>query len=49
MNDKIYVTKSYLPDLQEYVDEISPMWESHWLTNIVPHWRHLASRKDMAR
>lgn len=31
---KIFVTKSSMPSLQEYIDEISPLWESHWLTNM---------------
>lgn len=34
MNDKIMVTKSSMPSLEEYVEEIKTIWESHWLTNI---------------
>jgi len=30
---KILVTQSAMPTLEEYVDEIKDMWESHWLTN----------------
>lgn len=30
----ILVTRSSMPDLQEYVDEISSIWDSHWLTNM---------------
>lgn len=29
----INVTRSSMPDLQEYVDEIASLWDSHWLTN----------------
>lgn len=32
--DKILVTRSSMPELEEYVDEIKELWESHWLTNM---------------
>lgn len=32
-NEKILVTKSSLPDYQEYCDKIKQLWDSHWLTN----------------
>ena len=32
--DKILVTKSSMPELEEYVDEIKELWETHWLTNM---------------
>ena len=34
MNDKIFVTRATMPDMQEYIDEISPLWDSHWITNM---------------
>lgn len=34
MNPLINVTKTYLPDLNEYMDEIRPLWDTHWLTNM---------------
>lgn len=34
MNEKILVTKSSMPTLDEYVDEIRDLWETHWLTNM---------------
>ena len=34
MENTIFVTKAVLPSLEEYVAEISPLWESHWLTNM---------------
>ena len=34
MDSKILVTRSSMPEFQEYVDEIAPLWESHWLTNM---------------
>ena len=34
--EKILVTKSTLPTLEEYTEMIKPIWESHWLTNNGP-------------
>jgi len=34
MQDTIMVTRSSMPPLDEYVHEIAPLWESHWLTNM---------------
>lgn len=31
---KILVTRSAMPSLEEYMEEIRPVWESHWLTNM---------------
>lgn len=36
MDDKILVTRSSMPELSEYMDEISDMWQTHWLTNMGP-------------
>lgn len=36
MTKKILVTRSSMPKLEEYVDEIRDMWDSHWLTNMGP-------------
>lgn len=36
MTNKIMVTKSSMPTLQEYIDEIKDIWDSHWLTNMGP-------------
>lgn len=30
---EIAVTRSSMPPFEEYVEEIRPLWESHWLTN----------------
>jgi len=32
--EKILVTRSSMPALDEYVDEIKELWDSHWLTNM---------------
>lgn len=34
MNNPIQVTRSSMPDFDEYIDEIKDLWESHWLTNM---------------
>ena len=34
MNNKIAVTRSSMPSLDEYVEEIRSIWDSHWLTNM---------------
>lgn len=33
-NTPIWVTRSSMPDFEEYVEEIKPLWESHFLTNM---------------
>ncbi len=43
MADSIFVTRSSMPDLQEYVDEIKEIWDSHWLTNMGPKHKRLQS------
>ena len=37
----ISVTRSSMPDLQEYVKEIESMWDTHWLTNMGPKHQRL--------
>lgn len=36
MSGKILVTRSSMPELNEYINEISSLWDSHWLTNMGP-------------
>lgn len=43
MSEKILVTKSTVPELDEYVNEIRSIWESHWLTNMGDKHRKLQS------
>ena len=35
----IYVTRSSMPDLSEYMEEIRPMFETHMLTNMGPVYK----------
>lgn len=30
----ILVTKSSMPPIEEYIEEIKPIWDSHWMTNM---------------
>lgn len=34
MDDLINVTRSSMPDFEEYCEEIKDIWDSHWLTNM---------------
>ena len=34
MSEQILVTRSSIPSLEEYIEEIKPIFESHWLTNM---------------
>ena len=31
---EIRVTRSSMPPWEEYLEEIRPLWETHWLTNM---------------
>ena len=47
MSDRILVTRSSMPTLEEYVEEIASLWESHWLTNMgVEHKKLEAALKE---
>lgn len=41
MKKNIMVTKSSMPSLEEYVEEIQSMWDSHHLTNMGPKHKQL--------
>ena len=43
----IQVTRSSMPDYQEYCEEIRSMWDSHWLTNMGE--KHLQLEEDLKR
>lgn len=34
MQEKIMVTRSFMPEFQEYCEEIKELWDSRWLTNM---------------
>ncbi|MCI9272335.1 MAG: DegT/DnrJ/EryC1/StrS family aminotransferase [Clostridiales bacterium] len=37
----IRVTRSSMPPMEEYIQEIKPLWESHWLTNMGDYHQEL--------
>lgn len=44
MDKEILVTRSSMPGLDEYIDEIRGLWDSHWLTNMGVKHRELEER-----
>lgn len=45
--NKILVTRSSMPELDEYINEIKDLWDSHWLTNMgVKHQKLQASLRE---
>jgi dTDP-4-amino-4,6-dideoxygalactose transaminase len=42
----IQVTRSSLPALEEYIEEIKDIWDSHWMTNMGA--KHMALEKKLA-
>lgn len=41
MIDKILVTRSSIADMDEYIEEIRSIWDTHWLTNMGPKHKQL--------
>ncbi len=41
--DQILVTRSSMPPMEEYISEISDLWDSHWLTNMGQKHRQLSA------
>jgi len=46
MNKPILVTRSSMPDFQEYCEEIKELWESHWLTNMGTKHKQLQAQLE---
>ncbi len=44
--DKILVTRSSMPSLDEYIEEIKEMWDTHWLTNMGPKHKMLQAKLE---
>ncbi len=42
--DKILVTRTSMPEYEEYIEMIKPLWESHWLTNMGVYHRELEEK-----
>lgn len=43
MSKKILVTRSSMPTFEEYIEEIKPLWNTHWLTNMGVKHKELES------
>jgi dTDP-4-amino-4,6-dideoxygalactose transaminase len=44
MKKDIFVTRSSMPDYEEYIEAIKPLWDSHWLTNMGVYHQELEDR-----
>lgn len=44
MNSKTLVTRAVLPEMEEYIDEIREIWDTHWLTNMGQKHRELQEK-----
>lgn len=44
MRKDIFVTRSSMPDYEEYIEAIKPLWDSHWLTNMGRYHRKLEEK-----
>ena len=44
LNKPIQVTRSSMPDFEEYIEEIRDLWESKWLTNMGSKHKNLESQ-----
>ena len=47
MANIINVTRSSLPEFEEYVEEIRDIWDSHWLTNMGS--KHIQFQKELCK
>lgn len=46
----IAVTKSFLPPIDEYIDQIKEIWDTHWITNQGPlHERFIEQTKSILK
>lgn len=42
--EKILVARSSMPDYEEYIEAIKPLWDSHWLTNMGTYHMELENK-----
>lgn len=47
MNKEVLVTRSSMPDIEEYVDEIRDIWDTHWMTNMGE--KHKKLQKELVK
>lgn len=46
MGEKILVTRSSMPEMDEYIEEIKELWDTHWLTNMGTKHQKLQSELE---
>lgn len=46
MDNRIMVTRSSMPEFEEYIDEIRELWDTHWLTNMGKKHRQLQAELE---
>lgn len=46
MNKQILVTRSSIPPIEEYIEEVKSIWDSHWLTNMGVKHRELQAELE---
>ena len=44
INETIQVTRSSMPEFEEYIEEIRELWDTHWLTNMGTKHKNLESQ-----
>lgn len=44
--DKILVTRSSMPPMDEYIKEIRDLWDTHWITNMGPKHKQLQAKLE---
>lgn len=44
INETIQVTRSSMPEFEEYIEEIRELWDTYWLTNMGPKHKALESK-----
>ena len=47
MSEIINVTRSSIPEFDEYCNEIRSIWDSHWLTNMGKYHKELEKEHNM--
>ena len=46
MEKQILVTRSSMPTIEEYMEEIREVWDSHWMTNMGPKHKQLQTELE---
>ncbi len=44
MDKRIFVTKPFIPDLDEYIEELKEVWDNRWITNMGPKHEELKEK-----